>query len=78
MVLANGLSNRHVSSLGEYLLGDLKKSGFRNLMLEGKETGNWILLDLGDVIVHIFKPEVRIFYNLEKMWGSPNQKTSSN
>ena len=45
--------------------------------IEGKETGNWILLDLGDIIVHIFKPEVRIFYNLEKMWSSPTKNFSS-
>ncbi len=77
MILANGLSNRHVSSLAEYLRKDLKKIGCQIFSIEGKETGNWILLDLGDIIVHIFKPEVRIFYNLEKMWSSPTKNFSS-
>ncbi|MDD4556307.1 MAG: ribosome silencing factor [Alphaproteobacteria bacterium] len=67
MVIASGTSQRHVSSLADYVYEALKKSGFKS-EVEGKANADWVLLDAFDVIVHIFKPEVREFYNLEKMW----------
>jgi ribosome-associated protein len=67
MVVASGTSQRHVASLAEHLQEDLKKQGFVS-STEGEEKADWVLIDAFDVIVHIFKPEVREFYNLEKMW----------
>lgn len=69
MVVASGTSQRHVVSLAEKVVENLKKSGFKSNM-EGEDKGDWVLIDAFDVIVHIFKPEVRDFYNLEKMWQS--------
>ena len=69
MVVASGTSQRHVASLAEKVFEDLKKAGFRSSM-EGEEKADWVLIDAFDVIVHIFKPEVRDFYNIEKMWQS--------
>ena len=71
MLVASGRSNRHVSALSDYVLRGLKEQGFKSLGIEGKETGDWILIDVGDVILHIFRPEVRLFYNLEKIWSVP-------
>jgi ribosome-associated protein len=68
MVVASGTSNRHVASLAENLQLVLKKNGHKSI-IEGAEKADWILLDAYDVIVHIFKPEVREFYSLEKMWS---------
>ncbi|MFV0626731.1 MAG: ribosome silencing factor [Alphaproteobacteria bacterium] len=69
MVIASGTSQRHVSALSEYVYEALKKQGFKS-DVEGKANADWVLIDAFDVIVHIFKPEVREFYNLEKMWKS--------
>lgn len=69
MVIASGTSNRHVASLAEKVKEELKKNGY-SASSEGEEKANWILIDAFDVIVHIFCPEVREFYNLEKMWNS--------
>jgi ribosome-associated protein len=55
--------------MAELLREELKKKGMKNLHIEGLPQGDWVLLDAGDVIVHFFRPEVRAFYNLEKMWG---------
>lgn len=68
MVVASGRSHRHVSAIADRLLGDLRDAGGHDLRIEGLRTGDWVLIDAGDVIVHIFRPEVRAFYNLEKMW----------
>lgn len=68
MVVASGGSNRQVQSLADNLLGRAREQGVRPLGVEGKEAGDWVLVDLGDVIVHIMRPEVRAFYNLEKLW----------
>lgn len=70
MVVASGRSDRHVASIAERLLTDLKKAGYGKARVEGREAADWVLVDAGDVIVHIFKPEVRAFYNLEKMWST--------
>ena len=71
MLVASGRSNRHVSALADYVVRGLKEQGFKSLGIEGKESGDWILIDVGDVILHVFRPEVRLFYNLEKIWSVP-------
>ena len=68
MVVASGRSTRQVSALTEKLLDSLKQDLGRLARVEGKNAGDWVLLDAGDVIVHLFRPEVREFYQLEKMW----------
>jgi len=69
MVIATGRSQRQVVSLAERLIGVLKQSGHGQAAAEGLPHGDWVLIDAGDVIVHLFRPEVRSYYNLEKMWG---------
>jgi ribosome-associated protein len=69
MVVASGRSHRHVGAMAEHLLERLKSAGLSGLSVEGRAQCDWVLLDGGDVIVHLFRPEVRGFYNLEKMWG---------
>ncbi len=71
MIVASGRAPRHVSALADYVADMLKKLGRPALSVEGKESGDWVLIDAGDVVVHIFRPEVRQFYNLEKMWAMP-------
>ena len=71
MVIASGRSSRQVAAIAEHLVDSLKQDHGRLAKLEGKETGDWVLIDLGDAIVHVFRPEVREFYQLEKMWLSP-------
>ncbi len=70
MVIATGRSDRHVGAIAEQLQCKLKEKGLGRVRVEGLETCDWVLLDTGDVIVHIFRPEVREFYNLEKMWSA--------
>lgn len=70
MVIATGRSQRQVVALAERLLAALKEHGHGRAAAEGLPHGDWVLIDAGDVIVHIFRPEVRSFYNLEKMWGA--------
>ena len=74
LVIATGTSNRHVSSLSENLITELKKDGIRDIKAEGINKSDWVLIDSGDVIVHIFRKEVREFYNLEKLWQSSIDK----
>ncbi|WP_342667246.1 ribosome silencing factor [Kiloniella spongiae] len=69
MVIASGNSNRMVSAMSDHLLRGLKAAGMKSIIAEGKDRGDWVLVDAGDVVVHLFRPEVRAFYNLEKMWG---------
>ena len=69
MVVATGTSSRQVASLAERLLHRLKDRGLVGLKPEGLRQGDWVLIDAGDVIVHLFRPEIREFYNIEKMWG---------
>lgn len=68
MVIASGRSSRQVAAMSEKLMDRLKQDFNRLCKVEGKEAGDWVLIDTGDVIVHIFRPEVREFYQLEKMW----------
>ncbi|MBN9668709.1 ribosome silencing factor [Roseibium aggregatum] len=69
MVIVSGRSHRHVGAIADHLLKDLKSAGTGHVKAEGLSTCDWVLIDAGDVIVHIFRPEVRGFYNLEKMWA---------
>jgi ribosome-associated protein len=69
MVVATGRSHRHVSAMAEHLCEKMKAAGMGGVSMEGASRADWILIDGGDVIVHIFRPEVRDFYGLEKMWG---------
>ena len=69
MVIATGTSSRQVGALAERLLQRLKDAGLVGLKPEGLRQGDWVLIDAGDVIVHLFRPEFRTFYNIEKMWG---------
>lgn len=68
MVVTSGRSHRHVSAVTDRLLRDLKDAGYGTPKVEGVPACDWVLVDAGDVIVHVFRPEVREFYNLEKMW----------
>ena len=70
MVIASGRSNRHVSAIADRLLERLKSEEPGGLRVEGLTHCDWVLIDAGDVIVHVFRPEVRSFYNLEKLWSS--------
>ena len=68
MVIASGRSSRQVAAMSEKLVQRLKDAWHLSAKVEGKDAGDWVLIDAGDVIVHIFRPEVREFYQLEKMW----------
>ena len=69
IVIANGRSARHVSSIAEHLARRLKEAGYGTRPVDGLQSGDWVLVDAGDVIVHIFRPEVRNYYDLEGMWS---------
>lgn len=71
MIVVSGRSNRHVTAIAEHLISDVKDDGLGTPSVEGLETGDWVLIDTGDVIIHVFRPEVREFYNIEKMWAAP-------
>ena len=68
MVVCSGRSTRQVAAIADKLMDRLKQDHGVSCKVEGKETGDWVLIDAGDVIVHVFRPEVRDFYQLEKMW----------
>ncbi len=69
MVLASGTSNRHVNALVGHVVEELKSEGARPLGVEGRETSEWVLVDYGDVVVHIMQKEARAFYDLERLWS---------
>ncbi len=69
MVIATGSSQRHIATMAEHLLERLKAVGLKGLVAEGSGQSDWVLIDAGDVVVHLFKDEVRQFYDLEKLWG---------
>jgi ribosome-associated protein len=69
LVVASGRSHRHVGAMADHLLRTLKDGGFGKARVEGVPHCDWVLIDAGDVIVHLFRPEVRSFYNLEKIWS---------
>lgn len=70
MVVASGLSARHVQAMAEHLVEKLKEKGLKSIRVEGVAQGDWVLIDGGDVIVHLFRPELRDHYGIEKMWGA--------
>jgi len=70
MVVTTGRSQRHVSAVADHLVKDIEDAGNSRVRVEGMRQGDWVLIDAGDVIVHVFRPEVRAFYNLEKMWSA--------
>ncbi len=76
MVVASGRSNRHVGAIADQIVEKLKAAGHRDLRVEGMPQCDWVLVDAGDVVVHVFRPEVRSFYNLEKLWSAhaPNER----
>jgi len=69
MVVASGTSQRHVGAMAGHLKEKLKAAGISKVSIEGEPHCDWVLIDAGDVVVHLFKPEVRAFYNLEKLWS---------
>lgn len=75
MVVATGRSQRHVASVADNVVKDLEQSGITRVRVEGMRQADWVLIDSGDVIVHVFRPEIRSFYSLEKMWTPGHGKT---
>jgi ribosome-associated protein len=69
MVVTCGRSQRHVGAVADHVVKDLKEAGIRAVRVEGMPQCDWVLIDAGDVIAHVFRPDVRAFYNLEKMWS---------
>ena len=78
MVIASGRSDRHVGAIADQIRQNLKEAGRDHVRVEGQRTCDWVLIDTGDIIVHVFLPEVREFYNLEKMWAGdrPSESTA--
>jgi ribosome-associated protein len=79
MIITSGRSNRHVGAIADEVVKMLKEAGHPSPRVEGQPHCDWVLIDAGDVIVHVFRPEVRQFYNLEKMWGvdRPSERAAS-
>ncbi len=71
MIIASGRSSRHVVGLSNHITEALAKAGMNKAKFEGKDNGDWVLGDNGDIIIHLFRPEVREFYNIEKIWCDP-------
>ena len=78
MIIASGRSSKHIQALSKILMDELKKKGIENCRLEGQNSNEWKLIDAHDIIIHIFHPEKRKFYNLEKMWAQliPKERLS--
>jgi ribosome-associated protein len=74
MVIASGRSTRQVAAMAQKLAEKIKQGGFGNARVEGLPAADWVLIDAGDVVVHLFRPEVRSFYNLERMWGFGDER----
>ncbi|RMB07893.1 ribosome-associated protein [Eilatimonas milleporae] len=75
MVIASGRSQRQVAALADHVLKTLKEARVKNISVQGLEQADWVLIDAGDVVIHIFRPEVRSFYNLDKMWATDLDET---
>ena len=69
LVVASGRSARHVGALADHIMRNLKEAGVKDVRVEGLPQGDWVLVDAGDIVVHLFRPEVRSFYNIEKIWS---------
>ena len=79
MIVASGRSHRHVGAMADHLLRALKEEGYGKCRVEGLPHCDWVLIDTGDVIIHLFRPEVRQFYNIEKIWSvEPPARTAAN
>lgn len=76
MVIASGRSTRQVAAMAQKLAEKIKHAGFGHARVEGLPAADWVLIDAGDVVVHLFRPEVRTFYNLERMWSFEGSETS--
>ncbi|MEL7130447.1 MAG: ribosome silencing factor [Pseudomonadota bacterium] len=70
MIIASGRSQRHVSALADHVTRCLKDAGLGRIRVEGLPNADWVLIDTGDLVIHLFRPEVRSFYNLERIWGA--------
>ena len=77
MIIASGRSTRQVAAMAQKLAEKIKQGGFGNARVEGLPAADWVLIDAGDVVVHLFRPEVRSFYNLERMWGFGEEKAAA-
>ena len=77
MLIASGTSSRQIRAIAENTVTAIKKSSNVNVNIEGLNQGDWVLIDAGDIIIHLFRPEVREFYNLEKMWQVDSTKVAS-
>lgn len=77
MIIASGRSTRQVASMAQKLAEKIKQAGFGPVRVEGLPAADWVLIDAGDVVVHLFRPEVRSFYNLERMWGFEGGDTAT-
>jgi ribosome-associated protein len=71
MIVASGTSQKHIATLADHLVDKLEDTGFARVPVEGKGNSDWVVIDAGSIIVHLFRPEARQHYNLEKMWGVP-------
>jgi ribosome-associated protein len=76
MVIASGRSTRQVAAMAQKLAEKIKQAGFGHARVEGLPAADWVLIDAGDVVIHLFRPEVRSFYNLERMWSFEGSETS--
>lgn len=73
MVVTSGRSQRHVAAVAEHIVKDIEEAGGSRVRVEGMRQGDWVLIDAGDLIIHVFRPEIRAFYNLEKMWSAASK-----
>ncbi len=71
MIIVSGTSNRHVKSLADHAMMEMKKAGYRHYGLEGEDAGEWVLVDFGGVVLHVMQPHIREFYDLERLWSTP-------
>jgi ribosome-associated protein len=78
MVVTSGRSTRQVGAIADHLLKQLAEAGVRGARVEGMPHCDWVLIDAGDVVIHVFRPEVRAFYQLEKMWATPRSARQAN
>lgn len=69
MIVASGLSSRHIQSMAQHVVEKLEGKGLKGIRIEGADQGDWVLIDGGDIVVHLFRPEIRAQYGLEKMWA---------